>query len=63
MPQLGTFKPITPSYITPIDCPNCSRAAAHMIRRFEAITGDGRGEIRVFECSNCKALTEMFVRD
>lgn len=56
------FTPITPDHITPISCPHCA-ANAHLIRRAPALTGDGKGEFRSFECADCKALTEMFVRD
>ena len=56
------FTPATPDHITPIICPHCS-ANAHLIRRTAALTGDGKGEIRTFECTDCKGLTEMFVRD
>ena len=63
MPQVGSFNPVTPTYLTPINCPTCERGAAHLTHLLEAITGDGKGEIRVFECSNCRARTEMFVRD
>jgi hypothetical protein len=61
MPQVGNFSPAMPTHMTPIICPACGSSAAHMKRRSEAVTGDGKGEIRVFECSDCKALTEMFV--
>ena len=63
MAQSSThFAPVSPTYITPIICPNCT-ANAHLMRRSPAITGDGRGEIRTFECLDCKQLTEMFIRD
>ena len=62
MPQVSQFIRITSTHITPINCAHCA-GAAHMTGRFDAITGDGRGEIRIFECSDCDELTEMFVRD
>ena len=63
MPQLGNFTPVTPTHDTPIICPSCGSPTAHLTHLIEAITGDGKGEIRVFECFACKALTEMFVRN
>ena len=56
------FTPTTPDYITPIRCPHCA-ANSHLVHRIKAVTGDGKGEIRSFECADCKAITEMFVRD
>ena len=49
-------------HITPIRCSHCA-AKAHLVRRLAAITGDGRGELRVFACADCKERTEMFIRD
>ena len=63
MPQIGNFTPVTPTHLTPIDCPSCGNATAHLSRLLEAVTGDGKGEIRVFECFDCEAITEMFVRN
>ena len=63
MPQVGRFTPVTPTHLTPIDCPSCGSATAHLTHLLEAITGDGKGEIRVLECFNCTAHTEMFVRN
>lgn len=51
-----------PTYITPIDCLHCGEPA-HLANRVPAITGDGVGEIRTFECSQCHASVEMFIRN
>ena len=63
MPQTSThFTVVASKYITPTSCPDCG-GNARLVRRSNAITGDGKGEIRSYECSDCKALTEMFIRD
>jgi len=53
---------IPETHITPIDCPRCG-AHAHLIRRSPAVTGDGKGELRTFECIQCGEQTETFVKD
>ena len=50
------------TYMTPIACPNCT-ASAHLVRRSPAITREGKGERRTFQCAECSQLTEMFIRD
>jgi hypothetical protein len=56
------FTPVDPTYITPVKCPLCG-GAAHLMRRSPAVTGDGKGEMRTFECVDCHECTEMFIRD
>lgn len=56
------FAAVVADYITPIRCSHCD-ANAHLVRRLPAITGDGRGELRFFECADCKEQTDMFIRD
>jgi len=53
---------ILPTYITPIDCPKCG-AHAHLMRPSPALTGDGKGEIRTFECMKCGEHTKTFIKD
>ena len=63
MTQLSTyFAALVTNSITPISCPNCA-SNAHLVRRSPATTGEVKGEIRTFECSDCKALTETFIPD
>lgn len=63
MAQLSTrIAALVTNSITPISCPNCDENA-HLVRRSPATTADGKGEIRTFECSDCKALTETFIPD
>jgi hypothetical protein len=54
------FTPPAPTYVTPIKCPHCD-SEAHLIRRSPAVTADGHGEIRTFECFECHERTEMFI--
>ena len=56
------FAAVTADHITPIDCSHCARDA-HLVQRLPAITGDGKGELRVFVCADCTQRTEMFIRD
>jgi hypothetical protein len=56
------FTPVDPTHITPIKCPHCG-GSARLMRREPAVTGDGAGEIRTFECAQCREHTEMFIRD
>ena len=56
------FAAPTADHITPIGCSYCG-SKAHLLRRLPAITGDGRGELRIFECAGCTERTEMFIRD
>ena len=49
-------------HVTPIRCSYCG-ADAHLMQRLPAITGDGKGELRLFACAECRAPTEMFIRD
>lgn len=58
----ANFAAVTADHVTPIRCSHCA-AKAHLMQRLPAITGDGRGEIRIFECADCGARTEMFIRD
>lgn len=62
MAQTIHFTAVEPTYITPIDCPHCN-SKAHLIRRSPAVTSEGEGEMRTFECFDCEAQTEMFIRD
>jgi hypothetical protein len=56
------FTPPAPTYITPIKCPHC-QGEARLIHRSPAITGDGKGEMRIFTCDRCSERTELFIRD
>ena len=56
------FSPAAPTHITPINCPHCE-GKTHLIRREPAVTGDGRGEMRTFECFDCQQQSQMFIRD
>lgn len=56
------FIPVEPTYITPITCSNCG-GKAHLVRRSPAITGEGKGEMRTFECFDCDERAEMFIRN
>jgi len=53
-------EPLVSTHITPIACSFCGDTA-HLMRRMPAVTGDGRGEIRTFECIKCRGHTEMFI--
>ena len=56
------FAAVIPDHVTPIRCSHCA-ANAHLTQRLAAVTGDGKGEIRIFECAACKQRTDMFIRD
>jgi hypothetical protein len=56
------YTPADPTYITPINCPSC-KGKARLVRRSPAVTGDGSGEIRTFECDACHAQSQMFIGD
>lgn len=62
MPERIEYTAVTPDHITPINCPHC-RGPARLTRRSPAVTADGNGEIRTFDCLACQQQTEMFVRD
>jgi hypothetical protein len=56
------FDAVTADHITPIGCSHCA-GNAHLVERLPAVTGDGRGELRLFACAVCQQRTEMFIRD
>jgi hypothetical protein len=56
------FAAATADHVTPIGCSHCA-GNAHLVQRLPAITGDGKGELRVFACERCHQRTEMFIRD
>jgi hypothetical protein len=56
------FTPAQPTHVTPISCPLC-KGKAHLTRRSPAVTGDGKGEMRTFECEECHEQAQMFIRD
>ncbi len=63
MPQAHrafTYVPVPPTYIIPIVCRHCG-GDAHLIRR--QYHAELNGEIRTFQCSDCKNDTEMTVED
>ena len=61
MPQpYQPFTYIQPTYITPIACPYCG-ANAPLIRRTPH--PELKGELRTFECTDCKKQIEMIVKN
>jgi hypothetical protein len=56
------FAAVIADHVTPIRCSYCG-ADAHLLRRLPAVTGDGRGELRIFRCDACRQRTDMFIRD
>jgi hypothetical protein len=56
------FTPAEPTHITPINCPLCG-GKAHLVRRAPANLGDGRGEMRTFECDECKEQSQRFIHE
>lgn len=56
------FSAVMADHITPIRCSHCT-GNAHLVLRLPAITGEGKGELRVFACEHCPQRTGMFIRD
>lgn len=54
------FEPAAPTYITPIKCELCG-SEAHLMRRTPAVTEQGTGETRTFECFECHSQTSIFI--
>ena len=62
MAQTSQHFTAQPDHVTLIICPNCA-AGARLVRCSGALIAEGKGEIRTFECDECRALTEMVLRD